>query len=459
VSPEGPAEEAVDDPERSRRALPVALVVLATLIGFVSVFALWAKRQALETDTWTETSTELVENETIRDAVADFLVTSLYDNVDVQDEIANRLPPQLEALAGPVAGGLRQLATTLAQDALAQPKGQGLWEDANRTAHQRLLALLDDEGEFVSTTGGVVTLDLSALVGQLAADADISSDVASKLPPQAASIEILKSDELSAAQSAVKALRTLAWVLTALALVLYAVAIALARGRRRETLRAVGFSFVVVGALTLFARNLAGDAVTGSLADTSSAEPAVLATWTIGTSLLLETAQSLIAYGVFIVLAAWLAGPTHVATSTRHAVAPYLRQPRIAYGGAAVLLVLLFWWDPVVATGRLAPSILLLVVFAIGVEALRRQLVREFPDQVTAGSPAGIARSIADRMREGRERVAARPGGQAGAAAPAADTDADRRLAQLERLAQLRDSGLLSEAELDAEKRRILSSP
>ncbi len=34
-----------------RRALPITLVVLATIVGIVSVFALWAKRQLLETET------------------------------------------------------------------------------------------------------------------------------------------------------------------------------------------------------------------------------------------------------------------------------------------------------------------------------------------------------------------------------------------------------------------------
>ena len=38
----------------SRRIVSMALIVLASLIGFFSVFALWVKRQALETDTWTE---------------------------------------------------------------------------------------------------------------------------------------------------------------------------------------------------------------------------------------------------------------------------------------------------------------------------------------------------------------------------------------------------------------------
>ena len=39
--------------KRGRRALPIVLIILATIIGIVSVFALWSKRQLLETETWT----------------------------------------------------------------------------------------------------------------------------------------------------------------------------------------------------------------------------------------------------------------------------------------------------------------------------------------------------------------------------------------------------------------------
>ena len=392
-----------DGTPRSRRVVPIVLILLATVIGIASVLALWVKRQALETDTWTETSSELLEDETISDAVGDFLVAALFDNVDVEGEIAAKLPPQAEPLAGPLAGGLRQLATRAAEEALASPKAQAVWEDANRTAHEKLLALLDDEGQFVSATGGVVTLDLSGLVTQLSSDIGLPAGLADKLPAEAASIEIMKSDELDAAQSGVKALRTLAWVLSALALALYALAIFLARGRRRETLRAVGFSFAAVGVIALIARNAGGSAVTSALASTAAAEPPVDDTWEIGTSLLQETGQSLIGYGIVIVLAAWLAGPTGAATSVRHGLTPYLRQPTYAYGGLAVLLALLFWWDPFVATHRLAPSLLLIIFLAIGVEALRRQVIREFPDHVTPGSPAGMAQTMAGKMRESRE--------------------------------------------------------
>jgi hypothetical protein len=423
-------------------------VVLATVIGIVSVPALWAKRQLLETETWTNTSSELLENETIRDAVADFAVAALFDNVDVQGQIAQALPPRLAPLAGPAAGGLRQVSTTVAQRALEQPKIQALWEDANRAAHEKLLDLIDDEGEFASTSGGVVTLDLTGIIGQIAAQVGLPSSLVDKLPPEASQLEVLRSDQLDAAQTGVKLLRTAAYVLSFLTLGLYALAIYLARGRRRETLRAVGFGFLIIGVLVLIVRNAGGNALTDSLTGTAAAEPPVKATWEIGTSLLNDTGQSLIGYGILIVLAAWLAGPTSIATGVRRWMTPYLRQPRFAYGTLAVLLVLLFWWDPFVATHRIVPSIVLIVISAIGVEALRRQVIREFPDRVTTHSAAGIAQAMRDRMQEARERRVS------GSTEPPA---ADARVEALERLAKLREAGLLTDDELAAEKSRILS--
>ena len=55
-------------------------------------------------------------------------------------------------------------------------------------------------------------------------------------------------------------------------------------------------------------------------------------------------------------------------------------------------------WDPVVATHRLAPSLLLILLLALGFEFLRRQVIREFPDRVTTKSGDGFAQRIADRI-------------------------------------------------------------
>jgi len=444
-----------DEPVKKRRTLPIILLILATIVGIVAVLSLWAGRQALQTSTWVDTSTELLEDKAIQDALADFIVNTIYENVDVQAEIASALPPRAALLAGPISGGLRQVATTATQRALEQEKVQGLWEDANRVAHERLLLLLEDEGEFVSTTNGEVTLDLTAIVSDVAAGIGIGGDVASKLPEGAAHIEIVKSDELGAAQTAVQLLKTLAWGLTALTLLLYAAAIWSARGWRREMLRTVGFSFIAIGAIDLIARNAGGDAVVGALSESSTADTAVLHAWQIGTSLLKDMAESLIVYGIAMVIAAWLAGPSKVSTSVRYALTPYLRQPKYAYGTLVGILILLFWWDPVVATGRLIPSLLLVVILAIGMEALRRQMIREFPDHVSVGTPEGVAQSMANRMRESREsRVAGRA--TPSEAVPGALSGASR-VEELERLAKLGDQGVLTPEEVAAEKTRILN--
>ena len=215
--------------ERRRRALPIILVVLATIIGIVSVFALWAKRQLLETETWSTTSEQLIQNADIQDALNTFVVTTIFDNVDVEAKLADRLPPQAAPLAGPLSGALRSAADNVVGKALDSPKIQQLFVEASATAQSRLIALIEDKGQFVSTTGGVVSLDLTSVVTSVTTELGLP-DVASKLPPDASSIEIMKSDELSAAQKGLNLLKKLGYILTALTLLLYAAAIALAAG-------------------------------------------------------------------------------------------------------------------------------------------------------------------------------------------------------------------------------------
>ena len=243
---------------RPHRGLVITMIVLATIIGILSVFALWAKRQLLETETWTTTSEQLIQDPDIQAAVSTFVVTAIYDNVDVEAALAERLPPQAAPLAGPISGALRNAANDVALKALEQPKVQDVWVQANSVAQSKLIALIEDKGQFVSTTGGVVTLDLKSLLESVAAQLGLPGKLVAKLPPEATSIEVMKSDELSAAQKGVDLLRTGAYALTLLTLLLFAGAIALAGDRRREALRSVGIAFIAIGAVVLFARGAGG---------------------------------------------------------------------------------------------------------------------------------------------------------------------------------------------------------
>ena len=418
-----------------RRRLPLVLIVVASLLAFLAIFAVWANRQLLDTDNWTDTSSQLLEHDAVKEQLSIFLVGQLYANVDVAGRIEAVLPPRAAPLAGTVAGGLKGALEEGVERLLARPRAQQLWEDANRAAHTRFLQVVEDEGEVVSTEGGDVTLDLKALLGASQEEVGVGGRVADRLPEDAAQLTVLHSDELGLAQDLVDLLKTLAWVLVGLALGLYVLAIFLARGWRREALRATGIGFAFAGLTVLVIRPFAGDALTDALAKTDSVKPAIEATWSIGTSLLQEAAAAVLAYGVVMFLAAWLAGPTGLAVASRRALAPYLRDRRYAYGGLAAIVLLLLAWGPTPATRKPLGALLLIALLAAGVEVLRRQTAREHPDaSIGASRP-----HLSEWLR--RTRGAAPESG---------------RLAELERLGNLRDSGVLDEAEFEREKAAIL---
>jgi hypothetical protein len=384
-----------DEGRSAHRKLVLGLIVVASLIAFLAVFSIWAKRQMLETDSWVETSTELLEDEEIRDQLSIFITDAIYSNVDVQGELEARLPPDLKPLAGPAAGGIRDLIQRGADEALQRPRVQQAWETINRAAHAKLIEVVQEDSD------EAVTIDLGDIVAQVGSEAGI--DVAGKIPPDAGQIEVLPADELSTARKAVNLIEGLAVVLTLLALVLFGLAIYLARDRRRETLRMVGFAFITVGLAVALARSLAGNVVIDALASTASVEPAVRDTWEIGTSMLSDGAGAMIFYGIVIFIGAWLAGPTGLARAAREEIAPLLNRRGTGYAALLVLLLLLFWWAPTDGFRRAPIAVIIIALFVVGFEFLRRQTLREFPGATwESGASRWRERSHAIRSRGGR---------------------------------------------------------
>jgi len=451
------AEDAATE-VRFRKA-SIALVVLGSIVLFLSGFAVWASRQFLLTEDWVETSSELLEEEVIQEQVSAFLVDELFSAVDVKGQLEKALPPVAQPLAGPAAGGIRELAGRASLKALQSPKVQGLWADANRVAHEKLIVVIEGGNETVSTEGGDVTLDLKMLIENVADNVGI--DVSGKLPEEIGTIEVVKSDELAAAQDAVDLLKKLAYVLVLVALAIYALAIFLARGRRREAVRAIGFGWIVVGIAILVGRDFAGNALTEQLASTAAVEPAIDKTWSIGTSLLAASAAAVIGYGVVVVLGAVLAGPTAIATAIRRFLAPLMAAPLAAYGVLFVIVLLVFLIAPTEGTQRLAPSLVLLVLMLAGFEALRRKTVSDFPGESWEGfgerwreRASGVGSGISERARGLSAKAGEMRRGR-GEGSPGAG---DERIAQLERLQELHGSGLLTDEELASEKARILGN-
>ena len=433
------------------------LLTIATILTVVGVFAIWANRQVLDSNNWSKTSTELLQNSAIRTQMAGYLVQQLYANVDVSGELSNALPPRLQPLAGPVAGGLENLAEKAAFTFLGRPRVQSAWSTANRLTAQQFINIVEGNSKVVKLTGNAVFIDLRPVLGQLTNALGLPASLLAQLPPGAARLKVMTSNQISTVQTAVKILKGLAVILPLVAFLLFALAIYLLRGRRRHALFVAGVDLVIAGAIVLVARNLAGHAIVNSLASTASVKPAAQAAWSIGTGMLSDIAQSTIIIGLVVMLAAALAGPRRPAMAIRRAAAPWLRERRtVVYGTALAVLLLIVLWGPIPATRMPIPVLIMIGLVALGIEVIARQTAVEFPDAQLGDTFAAMKHRFSRTRGSGGPQPRAPGPPIAGAAGPSWQWDPEERLELLERLADLRASGALTDAEFAAEKAQLL---
>jgi hypothetical protein len=382
--------------ERTRHRIAVILVVVATFTGVLGLLSLWVKRQVFDTDRWVETSSALLANDEIRSEISDYLTTQIFSSGAVQKEVAKVLPPKAAPLAGPASAGLSQLFNKAVNQILQTSAIQKLWEEANRKASQAFIAVAEDKPIATDLFGnaqsavGSTTLDLGQIraavsqrLGIQLPQSGLGSGKALGAAVQAgngqAALEVAAPDEIQTVRDISNLIQKTSTLLVALTLVLLAVAIWIARGTRLRVLTAVGLAFVVVGLLTLTLRSILGTAIVNQLAGSDSVKPAAEAAWNIGTDLLKTMGVASVGYGAFILLGALLAGPTRAATWVRERIAPALRDPMWATALTVLLVIVLVWWGPTPALREAIGVILVAIVVTVGVIALRRQVMREFP--------------------------------------------------------------------------------
>lgn len=406
---------------RSKRLGVTALLVIGTLLTTAFGFALWAKRQALDTENWVDTSSALLEDDEIRTAVGLFIIDRLYQSEEVEARIAAVLPPRLVQLAKPAAAGLKEVAQRNAGRILGTDAALQAWEVANRTAHNALIKLVESDA-----ASGDVALQLGALFEQMAAATGLPPAAVEKLPPNVSSLQVLSGDKLQSARDALDLFETILWVLLVLTVAAFAGAIALSADRRQTVIR-VGGCLMFAGVALFAIRTLAGSAVVDALADAPNAHAVADDVWGISTSLLVAAAAGGFLFGLFLVLGGWLAGQGRRATAIRRASAyMYRERPGAVRAGLGVAILLLVIWGPVPWTRTLWGIAIFTVLAYLWLEFIRRETLEQFPDE----PPPQLSVHMPWRGR-----------GRAG---------------ELERLADLRERGVLSQAEFDQEKAALL---
>ena len=172
-APTKPAEKPAETKHRHRK-LVWALVVLASVVLLVSMIANWVQTEVLSSNQLANQTDKILKNKDVQEQLSIFAVDQLYADVDVQAQIQQKLPPPAQPLAAPITAATRQLATNVAQTALASPQVQALVSNAVGRAQQQFIDLVENKGRFVSSEGGVVTFQYGSVVADLATRLGVS---------------------------------------------------------------------------------------------------------------------------------------------------------------------------------------------------------------------------------------------------------------------------------------------
>jgi hypothetical protein len=227
------------------------------------------------------------------------------------------------------------------------------------------------------SSANVQTLDASLASAESRINALLNRQVI-QTPGQ---LVLMSSGQLSGIQTLFSLLRNLGIVLPILALLLYLAAIFLAKGWRREALIAAGGGIVLATVFILLLRRLIGNGI-DSVAASETVKPAITSVWDIISAGLRQRALTVLVIGVAFIGGGMLAGPGRHEIAVRRFLAPYLRDHPVAvYAVVAVLFLLWLSFIPGINNvGQVVVILVLAALAVVGIEILRRQAAREFPN-------------------------------------------------------------------------------
>ena len=304
-----------------RNVLSISLVILGALLLPMAVATVWTRDQVLDTDRYLETIAPLSTDPAIVSALSARISNTVAEEVDIKSLAQEALPEKAAFLAAPIAAGADTLIQEATTSLVKSEQFDKLWIEANRSAHQGLVAMLTGrKGTVVDAENGKVVIALGPLVQQVLErlDQQFGTNISSRIPASRINIRytLIDSPQLVKIQTQVRWLDRLSWFSVILALACFIGAVFAATDRRRGVQR-VGVGVTVSMVLMLLAMSLGRDTYLTNLPSQIQNTDAAAAVFDALVRFLLQSFRVLLVLGVVIMFAAWVAGPSRAALRIR----------------------------------------------------------------------------------------------------------------------------------------------
>lgn len=317
-----------------RSVLAGIVLVLAVLIAPIAALGTWARLQLVDADRFVATFAPLADDPDVQDFIADQVTTAIDEEVDLEAVVgelfdglrALDLPPRADSaltlLQAPAASGLTSLIDGVVHDVVSSAAFSDIWAQSLRFAHDRAVAVLQDDPGTALQLGddGVLSVDLGVVIERVKDTlAERGVGFADLIPVIDRTVPVVQADALvlvrTVYQVAVAAGFWLPWVVVGLVVL----GVVLAVNRPRALFWAsAGFAvaFLLLAAGMGVGRGFFVGAVSPSIMTAAAAE----SLFDQLTALLSSTIVALALVGVLIAVWAWLAGTSRGAVTTRRAV-------------------------------------------------------------------------------------------------------------------------------------------
>ncbi|MGO3304175.1 hypothetical protein [Cellulosimicrobium funkei] len=334
AGPDGDATppEAARRPRRGMRAAACAvLITLGALLAPLGAVSAWAQRELTDTDRYVATVGPLAGDPVVQSAVAGRLTEVVMSRIDVAalvDDLVGGLeerdvPPRatraLAALEAPLTSGVESLVHETATRLVESDAFEGAWLQANRVAHEQLVAVMrGEDGDVLQVSDdGRLSIQLSGLIDLLKERlVDRGLDVAARIPSVDATFTVAQSAELVMLQNRYAQVVTLTTWLPWVVLGLLAAGVLVANHRSRALVvagLALTGAMVALGVGLAVARGLYLGALSGQVLRLDAAE--VVFDQAVG--YLRLTLRTVGVLGLVVALAAYVGGPSASARSLR----------------------------------------------------------------------------------------------------------------------------------------------
>lgn len=294
-------------------------IVVAVLFGFFLIVANqtgWIITTVLDRDVFVATLEDLPAHPEVAAALAQEVSAGIIDTFEVQEKIAEGLPPDLSFVAAPLTIGIEGLVTDIVTQIIRADAFTEVWRFTLSTSHKAATAYVGlFDGDVLIAEEGTAVLDFTTLGAQVndrlqEAGFDVLEDADIDLK-----VELFEFPNSGMIHAIVQIMTAVRWAVLAITVGLLAIVYAVATNRRRISVW-IGGATIVAMLISLIELRYLRSAITGGIEDPIT-EAGALAAWDIIFQRFVTRSWIVLLIGVLVAFAGWVMGDSERAVSVR----------------------------------------------------------------------------------------------------------------------------------------------